>query len=204
MNDTIKLIDPEPMDWDKFNPSSKWTPPPPALGPDGKPIFYTVQLPTDLSKPERFGATDEGYRRYDVGPLKFVKNGGMIDGTEIRFYSVSVKKFRNRKTNEPMEVSSAGKLIRSAGIVAKPQRNEEYDQAIRQASGRVITITIDWKAKNKDTGETVEGYVNFPIDPKTGLRKAILEQGDVLPDGRQIVSERLFANAVVRNVIDRK
>jgi len=196
------LREPDQMNWDKHNAGSKFQAPPDALGPDGKPLIYKAQLPTTLGTPPTLGATDEGYRSFEVGPLKLVQNGNGADGYEIRFYTVNVKKFVNRRTQEPMEVSSASKVIRAAGVTARPQKNAEYEAAMRQAAGRVIQITLDWRAKDQQTGEEVVGFENFPIDPATNKRKAILKKGDVLPDGRIIASEVLFANARVKYVID--
>lgn len=196
------LREPDQMNWDKHNAGGKFQAPPDALDQSGKPIVYKAQLPTTLGSPTSLGVTDEGYRSFEVGPLKLVQNGNGADGYEIRFYTVNVKKFVNRRTQEPMEVSSASKVIKGAGITARPQKNAEYEAAMKQAAGRVIQITLDWRAKDQQTGEEVVGFENFPIDPATNRRKAILKKGDVLPDGRVITSEVLFANARVRYVVD--
>lgn len=197
----LNLKEPDQMDWDNFNPGGKYQPPPDALDASGKAIIYNAQLPTTLGSKETLDATQDGYRSFRVGPLTLVKNGNGADGYQIRFYTVSVKKFNDREGN-PINVSSAGKLIRAAGVNAKPQRNAEYEAAIKACAGRIVPIVIDWEARNKDTGEEVKGFENFPIDPATGRRKAILKAGDKLSNGEVVKSEVLFANARVRYVMD--
>lgn len=201
----MNLKEPEQMDWENFNPtSSKFQAPPPSIGADGKPIVYQVQLPNDMGSPTRKGATQEGYRKFECGPLTVVKTGNGSDGYQIKYYTVSVTKFKDKKTGEPINVSSAGKLIRAAGIPAKPQTNAEYEAAMAKTAGRVVPVTIEWVAKGKDTGEEIIGEQNFPIDPTTGRRKAILKAGDVLPSGQTVKAEVIFANARVKYVQDGK
>ena len=197
------LREPEQMDWDKFNTAGgKYQAPPEPFTADGKTKnVFTAQLPKDLGSEERRLQTQEGYRKFEVGPLTLAKNGNGIDGQQIRYYSVSVKKFRSRKTGEPMDLSQAALLLKGAGVAQKPQTNADYEKAIAQASGRTVQITLDWVARNKDTGEKVEGAHLFPIDPETGRRKAILSKGDKLTDGTVVTSEVLFANAVVDRII---
>lgn len=201
------LREPDKTDWDNFNPGSKWVAPPEpyetnADGTLGKARVFTVQLPKDLNNPERRGTTGEGYRKFEIGPLTLVKNGNGADGQQVRYHTVSVKHFTNTKTGESKNVSSAGLLIRAAGINTKPQTNAEYEQAVGQASGRLVNMTMDWRARDKDTGETVEGFVKFPIDPTTGRRKAILKRGDQLTDGTVVKAEVLFANLVGKFIQD--
>jgi hypothetical protein len=187
------------MDWDNHNPSSRYTPPPPAQSPDGQWIIYTGTLPAKLNDPARFGATPEGYRSYEFGPVTIALAGGK--NYEIKYFTQSVKKFVNRKTQEAMNVSGVSKVLKAAGFAGKPQQNKEYDAAVGAIGGRKIQFTIDWRARNKDNGEEVKGYENFPLDPdRPGFRKAILKAGDLLPNGEMVKSEVLFANAQVRFV----
>lgn len=196
----VALREPEQMDWDKAHSSSKYTAPPPATGADGKPVTYFAQLPSNLGDPTRESTNQNGFLQFQVGPLKLVKNGNGVDGFEIKSYKVSVEKFKSRKTGEPIDLSSVSKLLKAASIPHKPQTNADYRKAIAACSGRVIPITLDWRAY-KD-GETVNGYELFPIDPKTGQRQPILRAGDLLTNGTPVTSEVLFANAQVKNVQD--
>jgi hypothetical protein len=202
----LNLKEPEPMDWEHYQDGgSKYQAPPPALGPDGKPITYYVQVPGKIEN----GADDEGNRTYLLDPLKVVKSGPEADGYEIRFTRVSTKKFTNKKTGSTVEASSVGNFLRAAGVLAKPQKNSEYDAAVNLTKGKIVPITLDWTAKNKETGEAVFGYDNFPEDPlHPGRKKAILKQGDVYLDKdgvKQVVkSEVLFANARQRYFVTKK
>jgi hypothetical protein len=200
---TLNLKEPEQLNWDAED--RKYIPPPPALDANGQAIVYQAQIASTAGQPQSLSADQEGNLRVAFGPLKLVKNGNGADGYEIRFYDASTKKFRSRKTGDPIEMSSISKVLRAAGVTAKPQKNAEYVAAARQAAGRVVPLTIDWSAKNRDTGEEIKGYNNFPLDPeRPGTRKAILRQGDVLPDGRVVASEVLFANARVENIVSKR
>lgn len=204
----LGLKEPEIIDWENFNPGGKYTPPPVPVDSEGKAIHFVAQLPADLG--DRVGVNDNGYRTFEAGPLRLVKNGNGVDGTEIRFYTVSVQKFTN-KDGQPINVNSAGKLLRAAGVTAKPQTTAQYEQAMKAARGRTIPIAIDWVAKDKDTGFEIKGYENFPLEYKTGpngekiptgKRTPVVRATDTLPDGRQIPCEIMFANARVRYVAD--
>ena len=202
----IGLNEPQQIDWDNYNPGSKYSVPPPAKGPDGKALVYTGQLPTTVVNE----ADDNNFRRYLFDPIKLVKNGGSADGYVIRFTRASIKPFE--RDGKPQNASAAGNVLRSAGAVGKPQKTAEYDAAMQQVKGRVVSFTIDWEARNKDTGEKVSGYDNFPLDPdRPGQRKAILKQGDTytvsdrqgnILETKTVQSEVLFANARVKYFVD--
>lgn len=199
MNDTITLKEPTQTDWDAVNKGSSYTPPPPAMGPDGKFLTYFISLPQTAGtiEPGR-ETTQEGYRQYQHGPVKIVKSG-QFDNYEIRFYSTSLKPFIDKKTGQPKDVNATALLMKAAGVAARPQKTAEYDAAVKLLKGRTVPVTIDWRAKDKDTGEEINGYESFPFDPeRPGQRKAILRQGDVLPNGSVVKAQVLFANANIR------
>lgn len=197
----IGLNEPNQIDWDNYNPGSKYQTPPDAIGADGKAIVYTGQLPTDVVQE----ADRDNYRQYLLDPIKLVKNGQGVDGYVIRFTRASIKPFE--RDGKVQNASPVGNLLRSAGVTAKPQRTTEYDAAMNTVKGRVVSFTIDWFAKNKETGEMVRGYANFPDDPdRPGKKKAILKAGDQYKDKegnvKTVQSEVLFANAQVRYFVD--
>jgi hypothetical protein len=195
---TTNLREPDKIDWENHNPQSSWTPPPPAKDAAGQYIVYTAKLPKDLGRTEKMGVTDEGYRSFEFGPLVVALPGGKA--TDIRYFGQSVRKYQ-KKDGTPLEVSGVSKVLRAAGFAGKPQTNAEYEAAVRSIAGRNIQITIEWRAKNKDTNEEVKGYDLFPLDEeRPGQRKAILRKGDKLTDGTVITSDVLFANPVVRYV----
>lgn len=203
----IALREPESINWDKHEDGgSKFQTPPPAVGPDGKDLIYFGVLtenpiPTVIEDGEA-----AGLRKYKLGPIRLVKSGNGADGYLIKFCEPSVKKFKGGQ----VEASMVSRMIRSAGILSKPQTNKDYDQAVAaiKAQGKPLAFSIDWQAKSKD-GEQVRGYLNFPIDPLTGGRKAILRAADgdtytVRDDAgnvietKKVTSEVLFANARVK------
>lgn len=206
MTSGLNLKEPDQLNWDAYDVGgSGYQAPPPAIGPDDKPIRYqgTVPTLTDVA----FDVNKDGYRQWIVDPITITRSGAGADGYKLRWTRVNTKKFVSRKTGKETEASSVGNYLRSAGIVAKPQKNAEYDAAVRQTQGKVVAFTIDWEARNKDTGEQIRGYQNFPLDPeRPGQRKAILRTGDVYTDDagvkQTVKSEVLFANARVKFFVD--
>jgi len=186
-----KLNEPSQVDWDKVG-GSNYIPPPPAQDASGKNIVYLGQLPTTIVEE----TDDDNYRQYILDPIKLVKNGNGVDGYTIRFTRKGLKPFKNGG-------NGVAALLKGAGVNAKPQSTAEYDAAIKLARGKVVPFTIDWEARNKETGETVRGFTSFPEDPtRPGQRKTILKAGDTYIDTdgvpQTVKSEVLFANARVR------
>ena len=186
-----KLNEPTQVDWDKVGGSS-YTPPPPAQDAAGKNIVYFGQLPATITTDE---TDDDNYRTYTLDPIKLVKNGNGVDGYTIRFARVGLKPWKNGNNGTAI-------LLKGAGVNTKPQTTAEYDKAMVQIKGRVVPFTIDWEARNKETGETIRGFENFPLDPtRPGQRKSILKAGDTYTvDGveQTVKSEVLFTNARIR------
>lgn len=194
------LKEPEQVDWDTAFAGSKYAPPPPALGADGKAIVYRGTV-VEAKQSD----ADEGYLNYQID-LKFVAP----EGARVRTWA-STRPFmrKNRDTGELEPVkgnpNKLASFLRGAGLQAKPQTNSEYVASVKAVNGKAIPFTIDWEARSKDTGEVVRGYLSFPEDPeRPGQRKSILKRGDVVNEvdnrgnitGTKIVqSEVLFANA---------
>lgn len=207
MNDMAQtgLREPEQLDWDTAFKGSTYSAPPPATGADGKPIVYYGQVvEAKESNP------DQGYLNYQVD-LKLTK-AGQYDGTRVRTW-VSARPFMKRNAAGELEPikgnpNSLAKFLRSAGLQAKPQTNSEYAASVKAVNGKALPFTIDWVAKNKDTGENVRGFANFPDDlERPGQKKSILRAGDVVTERdnkgvitgtRIITSEIMFANAQLR------
>lgn len=192
------LKEPEKLDWDTAFSGSKYAPPPPAIGQDGKPIVYYGKV-SEAKQTD----PDEGYLNYQLD-LNFT------NGVEGRIRSwVSTRPFmrRDAETGELIAVkgnpNKLASFLKAAGLQNKPQSNADYQASVKAVNGRAIPFTIDWEAKDRVTGETVKGYLAFPVDPATGHRKAILKRGDVynVLDAKQNVigtktveAEVLFAN----------
>lgn len=197
------LKEPEQVDWDTLGKSSSYIAPPPALGPDGKPITYFGAI-VEAKETD----PDDGYLNYTVD-FKLVKSN-VADGLRVRSW-VSARPFqRKNKTTGELEVATGNpnklaQLLKAAGLQAKPTNNAEYRSSVKAIATRTVPFTIDWEAKNKDTGETIKGFNSFPEDPtRPGTRKTILRAGDVYNEldakgniigTKTVTSEVLFANA---------
>ncbi len=156
----MNLREPDRTDWDNYNTGgSAYSAPPPALGPDGKPIVYRGTVGEAKET-----APDEELLNYLLDPIRITD--AAYAGKEIRFTRASVKPFKRK--GEPMKgnPSKLGNFLRSAGLQAKPQTNSEWRAAVAAAKSKPISFTIDWEAYNKDTGESVKGYLSFPEDPE--------------------------------------
>src|SRR5690606_3199206 len=147
-NATTQLREPDPIDWDKHNSSSQYTPPPPAKDQAGNYIVYQAKLPANMRDQARYGATDDGFRQFELGPLTLTLPNGKA--SEIRFYTVNVRKFKSKKTGDEINMSSASKVLKAAGCSQKPQNNRDYDAAFATLGGKNLPITIEWRAKNRD------------------------------------------------------
>lgn len=192
---------PEQVDWTNFNPASKFVAPPVPIGPDGQPVVFTGTVPKEVKEEE----DKEGYLQFVLDPIITTQ------GYEIRFTRAGVKLFE--RNGKKQNANKIGTMIKSAGMPAKPQTNDEYKAAVKAAAGRKIHFTADWNAYNKDTGESVDGYLSFPEDPeRPGQRKAVLKAGDVYTvrdrktgavlETKTVKADVLFANLRLRNFID--
>jgi len=200
------LKEPEQLDWDSAFSGSKYQAPPPAVGQDGKAIVYY-----GVVKEAKQTDADEGYLNFQMD-LSLTR-AGSYDGVRVRTWA-STRPFqrKNRETGalEPVKgnPNKLGSFLKAAGLQAKPQTNSEYIASVKSINGRAIPFTLDWEAKNKDTGEVVRGFINFPDDPeRPGQKKSILRAGDVVTERdskgvitgtRTIQSEVLFANPRVK------
>ena len=209
MTDTaqLNLREPEQVDWDNLGATSTYAPPPPALDASMKPITYQ-----GIAKEIKVEADKEGYLQFMIDPVVLKGNGA--DGTQVRFTRASAAPFTKKGENgERIPIkgnpNKAAQFLRSAGLTVKPQTNAEYIASAERVKNRPFHFTIDWEAYNKDTGESVRGYLAFPEDPeRPGQRKSILRRGDIYnvldskgkPTGevKTVESEILFANARVK------
>lgn len=205
------LKEPEQVDWDNYG-TSKYIAPPPALGADGKAItYYGVVLGATEEEP------DEGYLNFLLDPIKLVKAGD-LDGYQIRFTRASTRPRTKLVNGVAVPVKGnpnrLADYLRGCGMTAKPQRNEEYRAAVKMVVGqnRQFPFVGDWEAYNKDTGESVKGFLSFPEDEaRPGQRKSVLKngekyyvtnkQGQIL-EVKTVQSEVLFANFRLRYFVD--
>lgn len=205
MNDTaqMNLKEPAQVDWDNLGKSG-YAPPPDVIGADSKPIVFFGSV-TEAKEVD----ADQDYLNYQLD----IKLRDTSTGRPIRTWA-STRPFakKNPETGELEAMkgnpNALAKLLRSAGLQAKPQTNSDYRASVRAIVGKPLAFTGDWEARNKDTGEKVSGYLNFPEDPeRPGRRKAILKAGDVVTERdkagnitgtKTIQSEVLFANLRIK------
>lgn len=210
MNDIaqVKLREPEQADWDNWGKGSSYTPPPAAKDAAGQFIVYYATVGGATEKASEYAVDDEGnfYLNYLLEP--FTISDGPAKGYALRFTEVNLKPFTKLVNGERVPVKgnfhSLGNYLRACGLTAKPQTNEQYRAAIRASLNKRFPFVGDWEARNKDTGEKIQGYLNFPDDTeRPGQKKAILKSGDVYNEldskgnviGQKVVqSEILFAN----------
>jgi hypothetical protein len=214
----LNLAEPGKTDWDNYGKSG-WQAPPPAKGPDGKYIIYSgVAKGVSLEEayPEK-GQNETGeeqsFLTVRLDDLT-IADPGKYQGYEIKFAQAGrrpyTKLIDGKRVPKKGLPSRLGDYLRAAGSVAKPQTNAEYLAAAKQAAGRKFSFTLEWEARNKDTGEVIKGYDAFPDDPLGG-KKAILKEGDFYnelgPDGKvigqkKVQSQVIFANAKLRFFVD--
>ncbi len=210
-NSSIGLKEPDQVNWDNYNPSSGYQEPPVPLGPDGKPLVFFGAVPKNAGAPDTLDMNKQGYRNFLLDPIS-ITDAGPSSGYTLRFTRVSTQKFE--KNGKQIDASTVGNFLRSCGVQSKPQKNTEYEAAVRATAGKRCAFTLDWSAYNKDTGESIDGFLNFPLvdptNPSLG-RKSILKSGDTytvrdkkgnITETKQVVAEVLFANAKIRFFVD--
>jgi hypothetical protein len=149
---------------------------------------------------------DEGYLNFILDPVKVV-GPESAKGYEVRFVYTSTRPF-TKKGADGVEVPVKGnpnklaQYLRATGLAAKPQTNSEYIASVKAAKSKQFGFTADWEASNRDTGERIRGYNNFPDDGQGG-KKAILHAGDTytvsdrkgnIIETKTVIADVLFAN----------
>jgi hypothetical protein len=213
----LNLAEPGQTDWDNYGKSG-WIAPPPAKDAAGNFIVYTG-VAKKIEVEEQYPDRDDKEQTYLTVRLDDfqIADPGKYQGYEIKFSKVSRRPYTYLKDGERLpkkgNPSKLGDYLRAVGSAGKPQNNSEYLATAKAAAGRKFSFTIDWEARNKDTGEKVSGYNAFPDDPNNpGQKKAILKAGDIVnevdakgnPTGqvKTVTSDTLFANARLRFFVD--
>lgn len=197
------------VDWENYGKQT--IAPPDALDAGGKPIVYfgvaeaaTEQEPVD------------GYLSYLVDPIVLV-GGATGNGYQIRFTRVNARPYGSGSPAGPKKgnPNKLADFLRSTGLQAKPINEDQFRACVQQVVNlkRQFGFTIDWYAKDKQTGEVVKGFNAFPVGPD-GKRKWVLHAGDVIntldakgqPTGATTVlkAETVFANAELKYFRDPK
>jgi hypothetical protein len=210
MNDIaqVKLREPEQVDWENYGKTSTYIAPPPAVGVDGKYLVYKAVVEKATEKASDYAVDDDGnpYLNFLLDPFKIAE--GDAKGYLIKFTEVSTKPFTKLVNGERVAIkgnpNALANYLRAVGLTAKPQSNDQYRAAVRAAVGRQFSFVGEWEARNKDTGEKIQGYKNFPDDPdRPGQKKSILKAGDFytvsdrngsVTDTKRVEAEVMFAN----------
>lgn len=147
---------------------------------------YYLQLPAVITD-EIFGTGGEGQLNAKFDPLTI--RGGDYDGFEVRFTTVSTKRYSNRNA------CSMGDLILAARSPYRPVNDEQWKQAIHALAGQFVEANLTWEAYDKQTQQTLaKGMDNFPKLPD-GSHQRYLELDDPhAQDGKR----RVWANIKVR------
>jgi hypothetical protein len=204
----VKLAEPLQADWDNWGKGSAYQPPPPAKDDKGQYIVYYAIVEKATEKPSEYAMDDQGnyYLNYALDPFKIVD--GEAKGLQLKFVEVSTRPFTKLVNGERVPIkgnpNALGNYLRACGLTAKPQTNDQYRAAVKASLNKRFGFVGDWEARNKDTGEIIKGFINFPDDPKRpGQKKAILEKGDFYTvrdtngsviDTKRVEAEVLFAN----------
>lgn len=208
----LNFTEPGQTDWDNYGKSG-WQAPPPAKGPDGQYIAYTgvaKSIGVEEAYPEKDDA-GQTYLTIQLNDLQ-IADPGKYQGYELKFTKAGRKPYTvagpdGKRVPKKGNPSKLGDYLRAVNSQGKPQTNAEFLATAKQSAGRKFQFTIDWEARNKDTGEVIKGYDAFPDDPDyPGQKKAILKEGDFyneVVDGKivgvkKVQSQVLFANAKLR------
>lgn len=211
MNDIaqVKLAEPAQVDWDNYGKGSSYIAPPPALDGSGKyiPYFAIVEKATEKASEYAKDEAGEYLLNYALDPFKIVSPEAA--GYLLKFVEVSTKPFTKagadgKRVPIKGNPNSLANYLRACGATVRPQTNDQYRTAVKQAVGRRFLFVGDWEARNRDTGEVIKGFLNFPDDPeRPGQKKAILKAGDFyqvrdangsVTDTRKVEAEVMFAN----------
>jgi hypothetical protein len=220
MNDIAQtsLKEPAQVDWDNLGKSG-YQAPPPEVDANGKKIVYYGKA--DVALENQYQDTDpvtgDPLLTYKLDPVTITQ--GEFAGYQLRFAKASTRPFTKNVNGEQVPIkgnpNSLGNYLRACGSVAKPQTNSEYIASVNAVKNKVFPFTIEWEARNKDTGEVYRGQASFPDDPaRPGQKKTILHAGDIItvvdkkgvPTGaiETVKAEVLFVNAKVKYFQDPK
>lgn len=220
MNDIAQtnLAEPAQVDWENLGKSG-YQAPPPEIDDNGKPIVYygKAEVAVENEYQDIDPVTGQPLLTYKLDPVTITQ--GPFAGYQLRFAKASTRPFTKLVNGEQVPIkgnpNTLANFLRAAGSQGKPQLNSEYIAAVNQVKNKVFPFTIQWEARNKDTGEVYRGQNAFPLDPeRPGQRKTILHAGDIItivdkkgvPTGATEVvkADVMFVNAKVKYFQDAK
>lgn len=145
-----------------------------------EPGRYYGQVP--LITDANFGSTNAGYLKFKLDPITIV-NSPEGNGYQIKFTSLSAKKYSNREGSQIMD------FLRACGVAARPSSNAELMALLKSTSGKIFQFELTWRGYDKAT-DTEFKLDDFQIDDVTGKRQTLLEE--------PINKAKVYANGTVR------
>lgn len=161
----------EPVDASLYN-STRTAKPFPKAG------RYTARTP-DSFPAESFGRSGAGFLTVDVSPTLV---GGEFDGYKINFQRVSVKTWTN-KAGKPE--SQFGRYLNAAGYTGEVPTDPQAQADLAETTANtLITVDVDWVAKNRGLGFELKGMANFPTreDGTHSRRVNVTKNGEIVKD----------------------
>lgn len=146
---------------------------------------YTLQLPETITLEDNFSETQSGNLAVEIDPVIV---GPSSEGFQVRYVKASAKTYPTTdfKTKQKYTTSQMAELAASAGIHSFPGDPREQVEIICSLAGAQVRAQLDWRAKNKRTGEVIEGEENFPKNALGEPQPWIEDAEDQDPDGKNI------------------
>lgn len=128
---------------------------------------YTARTP-DSFPPESFGKSRSDNLTVDVSPTIV---GGEYDGYKVNFTKVSAKTWTNKDGHAE---SQLGRYLKACGIneVIGGDPQAQADAAERTAN-TLVSIDVDWVARNRAYNFELKGMKNFPSDGNGGYQRRV-------------------------------
>jgi len=171
----LGLDSPDPIDYDQYDEGGGSAATlPPTLDEEGNNIIFTLEVGEKIAFSR---AQSSGKLMATIDTMKVVEPEG---GGEVRFTRASSKQFERK--GKPINASQMGNFLRSAGIeLPRNPTNQDLADACEAAKGALVRAVCDWRAYDKETRTTYEGYTNFPLR-EDGSRTPGLRPGTVFAE----------------------
>lgn len=185
------------IDWDNYDTGGKMQAPPQAKDQSGKYITYFAKLPDTIPE-EAFGNTQQGYLKVNLPPLFLVNSGPGVDGYEIRYQSLSAKKYtvtdRSTGAEKTLNASQLGNFLIAAETASmRPTDVDGYKAAVKAAGGHTVPVTLEWECYDKQTKSQVRNkYDEF--EGAVGSKAPVITTAD----GRTLVARAKIKNFLTR------
>lgn len=115
----------------------------------------TYILKSPVITDDAFAKGDAGQLKATISPLAIV--GGQFNGAEIRFFTASNKRYRNRNA------SGLGDYLLATNSSARPTSEESWKAAVKATSNRTFSARLRWEGYNKQTKAEFVGMEAFPL-----------------------------------------